>query len=143
MYGSRAANCTTTTGSRASLTNYQDLWWNAAENGWGVNVTHQDNTLFATLYTYDSTGRDLWLVMSGGVRQSDGSYFGELYRTTGPAFNAVPFTPIGAGNLILVGTMRFTFSSGTSGVMTYSVNGVNVTKSITRNEFSSPLPSCS
>ena len=143
VYGSRTANCTTTTGSRASLTNYQDLWWNAAENGWGVSVAHQDNILFATLYTYDSTGRDLWLVMSGGVRQSDGSYSGELYRTTGPAFNAMPFTPIGAGNLTQVGTMRFTFSSGTSGVMTYSVNGVNVTKSITRNEFSSPLPSCS
>jgi hypothetical protein len=67
----------------------------------------------------------------------------ELYRTIGPAFNAVPFTPIGAANLSQVGTMRFTFTSGTNGVMSYSVNGVNVTKSITRTEFSSPLPSCS
>ncbi len=115
VYGSRAANCMTTTASRASLTNYQDLWWNAAESGWGVNITHQDHTLFATLYTYDATGRDLWLVMSAGVRQADGSYLGDLYRTTGPAFNAMPFTPIGPANLNLVGTMRFTFSSGTSG----------------------------
>ena len=50
--------------------------------------------------------------MSGGVRQSDGSYLGELYRTSGPAFNANPFTPIGP-NVTQVGTMRFTFGSGT------------------------------
>jgi hypothetical protein len=142
-YGTRIASCTTTTGSRAGLTNYQDLWWKSDESGWGVNLTHQDDIVFATLYTYDATGRDLWLVMSEGRRQSDGSYLGTLYRTTGPAFNAVPFPPIGLANLTAVGTMRFTFSSGTRGVMTYSVNGASVTKPITRNEFQTPLPSCS
>ena len=35
-----------------------------------------------------------WL-MSAGAMQSDGaSYTGDLYRTTGPAFNANPFTPL-------------------------------------------------
>ena len=29
--------------------NYTDLWWNAAESGWGINVTHQDQILFATM----------------------------------------------------------------------------------------------
>jgi hypothetical protein len=33
--------------------NYTALWWNAAENGWGLNLNHQGNTLFGTLYTYD------------------------------------------------------------------------------------------
>ncbi len=99
VYGQRAATCERTTESRANATNYQDLWWNPAEAGWGVNVTHQDNTLFATLFTYDAGGRVLWLVMSAGERQPDGSYLGNLYRTSGPAFNANPFTPIGAGNL--------------------------------------------
>jgi hypothetical protein len=129
IYGSRAANCVDTTGSRAGIANYQDLWWNPGEPGWGVNVTHQDNTLFATLFTYDSTGRDLWLVLANGARQADGSYSGTLYQTTGPVFNAQPWIPATANP---VGTMRFGFSNGENGTLTYTYNGVTVTKSITR-----------
>ncbi|MBL0141423.1 MAG: hypothetical protein IPP91_05010 [Betaproteobacteria bacterium] len=143
VYGSRAANCTPTTASRASLTNYQDLWWNAAESGWGVNVTHQDNTLFAALFTYDAAGHGLWLVMSGGVRQADGSYLGDLYQTTGPPFNANPFRPITyPENFTTVGSMRFRFSDGINGTLTYTYNGVSVTKAITRQVFSSTSPAC-
>jgi lysyl endopeptidase len=142
VYGSRAATCTATTGSRTSLSNYQDLWYKSGEDGWGVNVTHQDNIVFATLFTYDSTGKGMWLVMSAGYLQGDGSYLGTLYRTTGPAFNAVPFTPINAGNLTNVGTMRFSFSSGTTGTLTYTYNGTQVIKAIARQVFSSPLPAC-
>ena len=142
VYGSRAADCTPTTATRISSSNYQDLWWNAAESGWGVNVTHQDNTLFATLFTYDATGRDLWLVMSGGVRQSDGSYLGTLYRPSGPAFDANPFTPITESDLTPVGTMRFQFADGERGTLTYTVNGVSVTKAITRLVFASPVALC-
>ena len=143
VYGSRPASCVVTTSDRSSLTNYQDLWWNPAESGWGINLTHQDDTLFATLFSYDATGQDLWLVMSDGHKQSDGSYVGTLFRTTGPVFNAQPFTPIGQNNITTVGTMRLQFANGTSGTLTYSVNGVNVTKSITRQVFSSPVPACS
>jgi len=142
VYGSRAASCLPSTASRASSTNYQDLWWNAAESGWGVNVTHQDNTLFATLFNYDATGKGLWLVMSGGVRQADGSYQGTLYRSSGPAFNASPFTPITEANLTNVGTMRFQFADGERGTLSYTVNGAPVTKAITRLVFSSPVPTC-
>lgn len=144
VFGSRPATCAPTTANRDSLTNYQDLWWNPNESGWGVNVTHQDNILFATLFTYDATGRDLWLVMSGGLRQSDGSYLGELYRTTGPAFNSNPFTPITfPANFTEVGTMRFRFTDGNNGTLTYTYNGALVTKAITRQVFSSPVPACS
>ncbi len=143
VYGQRAADCVPTTASRAALANYQDLWWNPAESGWGVNITQQDQILFATLFTYDAGGRNLWLVMSNGQRQADGSYLGELYRTTGPAFNAVPFTPIGAANVTAVGTMRFRFTDGGNGTLTYTYQGATVTKAITRQEFASPLPSCS
>jgi hypothetical protein len=142
VFGSRAASCLPSTASRATATNYQDLWWNSAESGWGINVTHQDNILFATLFTYDASGRDLWLVMSAGNRQADGSYSGDLYRTTGPPFNANPFTPIGPGNVTTVGTMRLRFTDGNNGVLTYTYNGAQVTKSITRQLFSSPVPLC-
>ena len=140
VYGSAAAVCDTTTASRETATNYQDLWFNAAESGWGLNVTHQDQTLFATLFTYGSNNQGLWLVMSGGTLQADGSYSGDLYRTSGPAFNAPAW---GAVTVTRVGTMRLRFAHGAAATLDYSVDGVNVHKSIVRQEFSSPRPLCS
>jgi hypothetical protein len=142
VYGSRASTCLPTTDSRATSTNYQDLWWNANESGWGINVTHQDNTLFATLFTYDNANRGVWLVMSAGVRQGDGSYFGELFRTTGSPFNAVPFTPLVLSDLTPVGNMRLRFTDGNNGTLTYTFNGATVTKAITRQVFWSPVSAC-
>ncbi len=142
VFGSRAAACFPTTASRTSSTNYQDLWFNPNESGWGINITHQDDTLFATLFTYDAAGNGLWLVMSAGTKQPDGSYSGTLYRTTGPSFDANPFTPIGAANVAAVGTMRLAFSDGNTGTLTYTYNGATVTKSITRQVFSSPVSAC-
>ena len=143
VFGSRAANCVPGSGSRAAATNYQDLWWIPAESGWGINVTHQDNILFATLFTYDLNGTGMWLVLPDGRLQSDGSYLGDLYRTTGPAFNANPFTPIGASNITLVGTMRLRFNDGENGTLTYTVNTAPVTKQIVRQVFAAAVPFCS
>jgi hypothetical protein len=121
---------------------FQDLWWNPNESGWGINFAQQGDTIFATLFTYDTSGRALWLVMSAGRRQSDGSFAGELFRASGPAFNAVPFQPIAPGQLAQVGTMRVQFSDASNGTLVYSVNGVTVTKAITRQVFSNPVPLC-
>ncbi|QJR15052.1 S8 family serine peptidase [Usitatibacter palustris] len=143
LFGTRVANCVATTGDRTGLTNYQDLWWNAAESGWGLNITHQDNTLFATMFNYNAAGQGVWWIMSSGPRQTDGSYLGTLYQTTGPPFNANPFTPIGPANIISVGTMRLTFATGTTATLTYTVNGVSVTKTITRYVLGASPPACS
>ena len=143
VFGTAAATCGATAGSRAALTNFQDMWWNPAESGWGVNVVHQNSTLFATLMTYDLAGNNLWLVMSAGTLQPDGSYLGDLYRARGPAFDAQPFTPITAANLTKVGTMRLAFADGTAGTLVYTVDGTTVSKSITRQVFASPVPACS
>jgi hypothetical protein len=124
-------------------TNYTDMWWNPGESGWGINLTQQGEVIFATLFTYASDRQGLWLVMANGARQSDGSFLGDLFRTTGPAFNAQPFTPLGAGNVTAVGTMRLRFTSGTTATLEYSVNGATVTKSISRQAFGSPAPLCS
>jgi len=118
--------------------NYTASWWNEAEPGWGVNVNHQGNILVATLFTYDADGTPLWLIMSNGERQVDGSFQGDLYRVTGPVFNAQPW---GAFAPVSVGTMKFTFASKASGVMTYTVNGVQVVKNITPQAFATP-PDC-
>ena len=139
VYGSRAANCLPSADSRAASTNFQDLWWNPAESGWGLNLTHQDNTLFGTLFTYETGGRDVWLVMSAGIRQSDGSYLGDLFKTSGPNFSSSPFSGVTASP---VGTMRVRFTDGNNGTLTYTYNGVTVNKSIQRQLFSSPASTC-
>jgi hypothetical protein len=119
--------------------NYTALWWNAAESGWGINLNHQGNIIFATLFTYDDDGAPMWLVMSRGERQADGTYSGALHRTSGPPFNAVPWRPVSA---IEVGAMRLAFAGPEEATLTYSVDGRTVVKGITRQNFKAP-PECS
>ena len=104
-----------------------------------MNVTQQGSIAFATLFDYDSTGHATWWVMSDGQQTGAGTFTGQLYSTTGPVFNASPWSAIGVTN---VGTMTLHFTSGTAGTLTYSVNGITVQKSIQRQTFSSPLPLC-
>jgi lysyl endopeptidase len=120
---------------RVDAVNYTDLWSDPSENGWGININHQGNTLFATLYTYDANGAPMWLVMSNGDRQPDGSFQGPLYRGTGPAFNAQPW---GATALTSVGSMRIAFTGSKTATLTYTVGGTQVTKAISRFEYASP-----
>jgi lysyl endopeptidase len=119
--------------------NFTDLWWNPAESGWGLNINHQGNILFATLFTYDASGAPVWLVMSDGVKQADGSYQGDLYQLRGTPFSAASWSN---PTLTTVGSMRIAFSDRDSATLTYTFNGVQVTKAITRQTFSSPVPTC-
>ena len=54
----------TGTGTPAGLLNYEGIWWNSGESGWGINFEHQGNTIFATWFTYDTAGKAWWLVMT-------------------------------------------------------------------------------
>jgi alpha-tubulin suppressor-like RCC1 family protein len=139
VFSSPVPTCTFGTGTRATETNYQDLWWNPAESGWGINLTHQGELLFATLFTYTSAGRDGWFVASDLRRQADGSFTGALYTITGPPFNAVPWGPVAVTQ---VGTMTLRFASGNAATLTYSVQATQVVKSIVRQVFDNPVPVC-
>jgi hypothetical protein len=122
--------------------NVQGLWWRASESGWGVNLAHQGDKVFATWFTYDGAGNGLWLVMSDGERQGAGNtYTGGLYRTSGPAFSGA-FDPARVA-YTQVGTATFSFADADNGTMTATVNGATVSKPITRLVFSSPVPTCS
>ncbi len=123
--------------------NYQDLWWAApagSESGWGVNLTHQSDTIFATWFTYDLDRTPMWLSVTA-PKTAAGTYGGTLYRTRGPPFNAIPFNP---DNVVAteVGTATFTFTNGNAGKFNYTVNGVTQTKAITREVFVTPGTVC-
>ncbi|MGE0355284.1 MAG: DVUA0089 family protein [Burkholderiales bacterium] len=125
---------------RSYAGNYQDLWWNPAESGWGVNFAHQGDIVFATLFTYEASGRSAWFVMSRGDRvPGTRSFQGTLYRTSGPPFDANPWRPIA---LAPVGSMQVSFGNGNSGTLSYTIDGIPVTKPITRQVFASPAPQC-
>ena len=121
---------------------YQGLWWNApagSEAGWGLNIAHQRDTLFATWFTYDATGKPWWLSTTATLTGGS-TYSGTLFQTRGPAFNAVPFNPA----LVVatpVGNATLTFTGADSGSFAYTVNGVSQTKAITRQAFG-PMPRC-
>jgi YVTN family beta-propeller protein len=124
--------------------NVQGLWWAApagVESGWGVNLAHQGEMVFATWFTYDADGTGLWLAMPEGRRTGGRSFAGDLYRTTGPAFNAVPFDPARVQRT-WVGTASFEFTDGDNGRMRATLNGASVDKAITRQVFAAPAPAC-
>jgi hypothetical protein len=131
-------------GAAGASPNFQALWWRSpagSENGWGVNVTHQGDIIFATWFTYDSARKGMWLVMSNGRRTSGNSFTGELYRTTGPSFDSSSWdgTKVRATQ---VGTATFTFTDANNGTFAYTVNGVSASKTITRQVFSTPATVC-
>ena len=122
--------------------NYQGLWWNApagSESGWGINFAHQGDDIFATWFTYDATGKALWLSMTA-TKSAEGVYTGMLYQTRGPPFSAVPFSPA-AVIATTVGSGTLTFTDANNGSFAYTVYGVSQTKAITRQAFG-PLPTC-
>lgn len=125
---------------RSYATNFQDIWWNPNESGWGLNVIHQDDIITVGLYNYDASGRDAWYLMAPGTRQTGTStYSGPLKRVTGPVFNAMPWT---TSQETTVGNLSINFTSGNQGTLTYTINGQQVVKSIQRLVFASPATEC-
>lgn len=122
--------------------NYQGLWWAspaASESGWGINLAHQSDTIFATWFTYDASGEALWLAMTAN-RTTTGEFAGDLVQTTGPAFD-VPQFPSNqvAGRTVGSGTLAFA-DDGT-GTFSYVLNRTAQTKRIVRQAFGL-LPTC-
>jgi hypothetical protein len=123
---------------RASAINYQDLWWNPAESGWGVNIAQQSDTLFATWFIYGPNREPYWIVMPGTTRvtsqlPNEFIYTGAIYQTRATPFNVSPFVPI--TEVTQVGNATFRFSSARDGVLTYNINSSTVTKNITRQNI--------
>jgi hypothetical protein len=132
-------------GSAGASPNYQGLWWRSpagSESGWGVNLTHQGDIVFATWFTYDSSRRGMWVVMPEGRRTGTTNAFtGAIYRTTGPSYDSTTWNASSV-QATQLGTATFTFSDSGNGTFAYTVNGVSASKPITRQVFSSPATVC-
>ena len=127
-----------TLSSATTLTrDYSDLWYNANEAGWGVNVIQQGDILFMTLFVYSTTSSPVWYVASTvqftSTTGQNQAFTGQLFQTSGPWFGAA-FNPV----LVTtqpVGTITFTGTSPTTATLSYTVSGVTVNKNITRQTW--------
>ena len=119
-------------GSVTPLFDYTDLWWKPSESGWGFNIIqHASNIIFGVIYTYDAPNRPMWFVLPGGTWTSSATFTGKLYRVTGSPGNL----PFRAGVATEVGTATLLFNGANNATLTYSVDGVQVTKAIERQPF--------
>lgn len=118
-------------------TDVTDLWWNPDESGWGVNVIQQNDTVFATFFVYDANARAHWFVASSMTAQSATAtgvtFQGDLFETQGPYFG-VQFSPAAVARN-KVGTAMLQVAFPSSAILTYTVNGVTVTKAVQRQTW--------
>jgi len=119
---------------------YSDLWGGGqplpSENGWGLNLIQQGDVIFATMFVYGSDNTARWFSAtlnpsggstnwSGALDQTTGSFYGTTWNNASVTHSAV-------------GTMTVSFSSANAGALTYSVNGQQVTKQISRFTLRAP-----
>ena len=128
----------------ALSTDQSDLWWNPEESGWGIQFAHTGNAIFATMYVYGPAGQPTWYIATLEPQPTADTWSGNLIATTGPWFGAVPFD----STLVterLVGMMTWNARSVESGLLTYSIDGLPVSKAIYRqplwqDTFASEFP---
>jgi hypothetical protein len=120
---------------------YQGLWWNPAETGWGVGVFDQGgNTMSSVLFVYGADGKPTWYIAPNlsacSIDSSSIGCHGPIYQTTGTWFGAAPFTP---SNVTVreVGQFQGTFTGPMAGsgasrpremTLAYSIDGATIIK---------------
>lgn len=120
-------------GAGASAVDYTDLWWNSGESGWGIALTQQAPTIFATWYSYDALGQPRWY-MASNCAMGDKGCSGDLYEVAGGSIFTVPWGP-SALVVNRVGTLSITFTDAFNGSMSYTIGGASQTRPISRQSF--------
>lgn len=120
-------------------TDFSDLWFNANEEGWGMNIIQQRDIQFITLFVYGPNGQPTWFVApdtryTGSDSSGTLAFSGPLYATDGPYFGARTFDEALVGAR-LVGSIAFAAGEVSGGAVSYTVDSVPVTKPIRRQTW--------
>jgi len=127
------SNLVTVSAATAVSINYQGLWWNENESGWGMSLTQHGDLIFVAIYTYDAAGLPIWYVIPNCPVTATGCT-GDIYRVTGGTAPTVPW--IGAGKVLTnVGTGTLTFTDSSTGTFHFTINNVSGSKAITQEIF--------
>ncbi|RFC33296.1 MAG: hypothetical protein DID92_2727744757 [Candidatus Nitrotoga sp. SPKER] len=116
------------------LVDYTDHWWNPQESGMGFSIMqHPSDRIFAAWFVYNQMGQPIWYTLQPGQWLSSTVYTGPIYKTTGTYLGAT-YDP---NQLVInqVGTGTFRFNNYSSATFTYTIEGVDGTKEITRLPF--------
>jgi hypothetical protein len=111
-----------------------DLWWGgAAQNGWGITLLQQADTIFGVWYTYDASGAPRWFVMPSGTWTSASVYEGRIYRTSSMPWLGANYdgSQLHASD---VGSFAIRFD-GDSARFDYTIDGVSGSVPIARQPF--------
>jgi hypothetical protein len=113
---------------RAQAAEYTDVYYDPAEDGWGVFLVQSDTTQFLAFFIYGSDGKPTWYVAIL-AQDATGKFTGTLYATTGTYFP----NPWQGKTTVQAGTVTFTPSDPYHATLSYTVNGVGtVTKPVQR-----------
>jgi hypothetical protein len=121
-------------GATAVTTDQSDVWWVPSESGWGAELVQRGSTVVATIYVYDPTGVAIWYNAALVPTGTPYVWSGDLYVYSGPWLGTSPFNPAAVRNR-KVGTMTWYGQYVNAGTLTYSVDGVVVTKNLERASF--------
>jgi hypothetical protein len=124
---------------------YQGMWWNSAQSGWGVSVFDAGNAaLTSVAFVYGADGNPTWYIAPNvaGCLNNFTPFMsvdcgGAVYQTTGPWFGTVPFNP---ANVTVrqvgqwSGTFTGTLPSGGAQMprqlsLTVTIDGTTITRS--------------
>ncbi len=127
------SNLVIVSATAAVATDYQGLWWNANESGWGMSLTQHGDLIFAAIYTYDAAGLPIWYVITNCPVTATGCT-GDIYRVNGGTPPTVPWT--GAGRILTrVGAGTLSFVDANAGTFNFTIDNVAGTKAIARQVF--------
>ncbi len=116
---------------------YGDVWYNANEGGWGMQIADQGDLLFITFYVYGADGKPTWFTALASYASTTPAgarvYGGPLYVNASGSFYGVPYMPGPPARQ--AGTVTFQANTSSTATITYDVDGVPVTKSIERYAF--------
>jgi hypothetical protein len=102
---------------------YTDLWYDAANAGWGINVVQSGDLLFLTFFVYGESGQPIWYAAQLD-RDTSGDfdgYLGALYVGAGTWF-ALPWEAR-RFSVAPVGTASFQPSGAYTASLGYTVRG--------------------
>ena len=103
------------------VVDHTDLWFNAAEAGWGASITQQGNTGFLAFFTYDDAGKPTWYAVSNCAAGALGCT-GNLFTVQGgvpPTADWSTAKPVTVG----MGTASLAFTDAGIGLSATLTNG--------------------
>jgi lysyl endopeptidase len=115
-----------------SGSDFSGLWYNAAQDGWGLNVVRGTSGVYVVyIYHYDQDTTPSWLLTSGTL--SGSTLSAQVFSFSGPGFG-------GSFNPALVaarasGTITLTFNSATTATLSFTSDGRSVSTPMTRLAF--------